>query len=127
MLVDVSRGCVRHVGPSPKPLRILKIETIKYMLAGSAVLIAAGGGGIPVVRGRDGQWRGVEAVIDKDYASALLAADLDADVFIVLTGVPKVAIDFGKPTEKFLDRLGIADAERYLAEGQFPAGSMGPK
>ena len=126
MREDAGRGW-RHVVPSPKPLRILNLETIKYMLAGAAVVIAAGGGGIPVVRGRDGQWRGVEAVIDKDYASALLAADLDADVFIVLTGVPKVAIDFGKPAEKALDRLTIADAERYRAEGQFPQGSMGPK
>jgi len=127
MREDASRGGWRHVVPSPKPLRILNLETIRYMLASAAVVIAAGGGGIPVVRGRDGQWRGVEAVIDKDYASALLASDLDADMFIVLTGVPKVAIDFGKPSQTFLDRLSVADAERYLAEGQFPAGSMGPK
>ncbi len=126
MREDAGRGW-RHVVPSPKPLRILNIETIKYMLNGAAVVIAAGGGGIPVVRGRDGQWRGVEAVIDKDYASALLAAELDADMFIVLTGVPKVAIDYEKPTQRLLDRLNIADAERCLAEGQFPPGSMGPK
>src|SRR5205085_8530291 len=106
--------------PSPKPLRILNIETIKYMLAGAAVVIAAGGGGIPVVRGRDAQWRGIEAVIDKDYASALLAAELDADVFIILTGVPKVAIDFGKPTQQSLDRMTIEEAERHLRDGQFP-------
>jgi carbamate kinase len=126
MREDAGRGW-RHVVPSPKPLRILNLESIKYMLAGTDVVVAAGGGGIPVVRGRDGQWRGIEAVIDKDYASALLAADLEADVFIILTGVAKVAIDYEKPTQRLVDRLTVADAERYLGEGQFPAGSMGPK
>ena len=87
----------------------------------------AGGGGIPVVKGRDGQWRGIEAVIDKDYASARLAADLDADLFIILTGVPKVALDFGKPSQRFVERMTVAEAEQHLADGQFPAGSMGPK
>ena len=113
--------------PSPRPLRILNIRTIERMLDIAAAVIAAGGGGIPVVRGRDGQWRGVEAVIDKDFASALLAAELKADLYIVLTGVSKIAIDFGKPSQKPLDRLSVADAQRYLGEGQFPAGSMGPK
>ena len=89
--------------------------------------MAAGGGGIPVVKGRDGQWRGIEAVIDKDYASSLLASELRADLFIVLTGVPKVAIDFNKPTQRFVERMSLAEAEKYMAEGQFPAGSMGPK
>src|SRR6266496_1502459 len=90
MREDAGRGW-RHVVPSPRPLRILNTGVITHMLEDAKVVIAAGGGGIPVVRGRDGQWRGIEAVIDKDFASALLAADLDADVFIVLTGVPKVA------------------------------------
>src|SRR5438132_921077 len=117
----------RHVVPSPRPLRILNIETIVHMLDSAAVVIAAGGGGIPVVRGRDGQWRGVEAVIDKDYASALLAAELHADLFVILTGVPKVAVDFGKLTQRFVDRLSVDEAQRYLADGQFPPGSMGPK
>ncbi len=105
----------------------LNILTIESMLQSAAVVIAAGGGGIPVVRGRDGQWRGVEAVIDKDFASALLAAQLKAELYIVLTGVSKVALDYGKPTQRFIDRLTIADARKYLSEGQFPAGSMGPK
>src|SRR5512140_1807288 len=96
MREDAGRGW-RHVVPSPRPLRILNILTISRMIETAAVVIAAGGGGIPVVRGRDGQWRGIEAVIDKDFASALLAADLNADLFIVLTGVAKVAVDFGKP------------------------------
>lgn len=126
MREDSGRGW-RHVVPSPKPLKILNLETITHMLDGADCVIAAGGGGIPVVRGRDGQWRGVEAVIDKDYASALLAADLDADLYIVLTGVAKVSIDFGKPTQKELDRMSVAEAEKHLADGQFPPGSMGPK
>jgi carbamate kinase len=126
MREDAGRGW-RHVVPSPQPLRILNVKTLRRMLEEAAVVIAAGGGGIPVARGRDGQWRGIEAVIDKDYASALLASALDADVFIILTGVPKIAIDFGKPTQRFVERLTIAEAERHMAEGQFPAGSMGPK
>ncbi|MGH9421932.1 MAG: carbamate kinase, partial [Thermoanaerobaculia bacterium] len=126
MREDAGRGW-RHVVPSPRPLRILNIETISYMLEGAAVVIAAGGGGIPVVRGRDGQWRGVEAVIDKDHSSSLLASELRAETYVVLTGVAKVAIDFGKPSQKMLDRITVAEAQRYLAEGQFPAGSMGPK
>ena len=126
MREDAGRGW-RHVVPSPRPLRILNIKTVSRMLESAAVVVAAGGGGIPVVRGRDGQWRGIEAVIDKDYASALLAADLNADLFVILTGVSKVALDFGKPTQRTLDRMTIAEAEKYLAAGQFPAGSMGPK
>jgi carbamate kinase len=126
MKEDSGRGW-RHVVPSPRPLRILNVNTVSRMLETAAVIMAAGGGGIPVVKGRDGQWRGIEAVIDKDYASAKLAADLDADLFIILTGVPKVALDFGKPAQRFVDRLTVAEAERHLADGQFPAGSMGPK
>jgi carbamate kinase len=126
MREDSGRGW-RHVVPSPRPLRILNMKTISRMVDEASVVMAAGGGGIPVVRGRDGQWRGIEAVIDKDYASALLASDLRADLFIVLTGVPKVAIDFGKPSQQNVDRMSVAEAEKYLAAGQFPVGSMGPK
>lgn len=126
MREDAGRGW-RHVVPSPRPLRILNINTITHMLDTASVVVAAGGGGIPVVRGRDGQWRGIEAVIDKDFASALLAAEMKADLFIILTGVPKVAIDFGKPTQQYLDRMTVAEAEKHMADGQFPAGSMGPK
>jgi carbamate kinase len=126
MREDAGRGW-RHVVPSPKPLRILNLKTIAHMLDTAACVIAAGGGGIPVVKGRDGQWRGIEAVIDKDYASALLAGNLKADLFIILTGVPKVALDFNKPTQRYVDRMTLAEAEQYMAEGQFPAGSMGPK
>lgn len=126
MREDSGRGW-RHVVPSPRPLRILNMKTISRMVDEASVVMAAGGGGIPVVRGRDGQWRGIEAVIDKDYASALLASDLKADLFIVLTGVAKVAIDYGKPSQQNLDRMSVAEAEKHLAAGQFPVGSMGPK
>lgn len=126
MREDSGRGW-RHVVPSPRPLRIMNVKTIEHMLDSAAVVIAAGGGGIPVVRGRDGSWRGIEAVIDKDFASARLASDLHADLFIVLTGVSRVSINFGKPDQKALERLTVAEAEKHLADGQFPAGSMGPK
>ncbi|HEY3054554.1 MAG TPA: carbamate kinase [Thermoanaerobaculia bacterium] len=126
MREDSGRGW-RHVVASPRPLHILNVATIARMLEAASVVIAAGGGGVPVVRGRDGQWRGIEAVIDKDFASALLASELHADVFIILTNVAQVSIDFGKPTQRAIDRLTVAEAEKHLAEGQFPAGSMGPK
>ena len=126
MREDSGRGW-RHVVPSPRPLKILNVELISHMLDWASVVIAGGGGGIPVVRGRDGQWRGIEAVIDKDYASAALAAQLKADLYVILTGVATVSLDFGKPTERAVDRLTVADAEKHLRDGQFPAGSMGPK
>ena len=126
MREDSGRGW-RHVVPSPRPLRILNIEMISHMLEWANVVIAAGGGGVPVVRGRDGQWRGIEAVIDKDYASSLLASQLKAALYVILTGVPRVSLDFGKPAERALERITLAEAERYLRDGQFPAGSMGPK
>jgi carbamate kinase len=126
MREDSGRGW-RHVVASPRPLRILNLETIKHMLEAASVIMAAGGGGIPVVRGRDGQWRGIEAVIDKDFASSLLAAELQAETFIILTGVSRVSIDFNKPTQRALERMTVAEAQKHLAEGQFPPGSMGPK
>ncbi len=126
MREDSGRGW-RHVVPSPRPLHILNVRTISNMLDSAAVVIAAGGGGVPVVRGRDNQWRGIEAVIDKDFAAALLAAELSADLFMILTNVAQVSIDFGKPGQRAVDRMTIAEAEKHLAGGQFPAGSMGPK
>ncbi len=126
MREDAGRGW-RHVVPSPRPLRILNTAVVAHMLEWAKVVIAAGGGGIPVVRGRDGQWRGIEAVIDKDYASSLLAAEMKADLYVILTGVAKVSLDFGKPGERAIDRMTVDEAEKHLREGQFPAGSMGPK
>ncbi|MCX6547632.1 MAG: carbamate kinase [Holophagaceae bacterium] len=126
MKEDAGRGW-RKVVPSPRPLEIVQLEAIKLLLASGSSVIAGGGGGIPVIRDASGFLVGVEAVIDKDRLSALLAAELKADLFIILTGVAKVALDFGKPTQRWVDRLGAAEARKHLAEGQFPPGSMGPK
>ena len=123
---DAGRGW-RRVVASPKPLRIVEEDTVRLLLEQDVVVIAVGGGGIPVRENEKGELEGCAAVIDKDLASCLLAKNLKADLFIISTGVDKVAVDFKKPTQRELDRLTVAEAKQYLAEGQFPAGSMGPK
>ncbi len=123
---DSGRG-YRRVVPSPEPLGIVDSPAILALLAAGVIPIAAGGGGIPVVRDERGCHRGVPAVIDKDMTGALLAADVGAGALVMLTGVERVAIDFGKPTQKFVSRICAAEARKHLAEGQFPPGSMGPK
>ena len=123
---DAGRGW-RRVVASPKPLAIIEEETIRLLLQQDVIVIAVGGGGIPVVENAAGDLEGRAAVLDKDLASCLLAKNLKADLFIISTGVDKVAVDFKKPTQRFLDTLTVAEARKYLAEGQFPAGSMGPK
>ncbi|MFN4190131.1 MAG: carbamate kinase [Pseudothermotoga sp.] len=125
MREDAGRG-YRRVVPSPKPLDIVEKEVIKMLLKNDVIVIAAGGGGIPVIK-ENGTLRGVEAVIDKDRASALLAIEIDADLFVILTGVERVALNYGKPNQKDLDELTVDEAQKYLKEGQFPSGSMGPK
>ena len=122
---DAGRG-YRRVVASPRPVDIIEKETVSAMLAAGQVVITAGGGGIPVLR-EGHHLRGASAVIDKDWASAKLAEMIDADMLIILTAVEKVAINFGKPDEKWLDQLSTADARRYIAEGQFAKGSMLPK
>jgi carbamate kinase len=126
MKEDAGRGW-RKVVPSPKPLEIVQLEAIKLLLEAGHCVIAGGGGGIPVIRDASGFLVGVEAVIDKDRLSSLLAEQLGAATYVILTGVPKVALDFGKPTQRWMDRMTATEAARHLAEGQFPAGSMGPK
>ena len=123
---DSGRGW-RRVVPSPTPLSILDAKAINALLAAGLIPIAAGGGGIPVVRAPDGSHRGVAAVIDKDMTSALLAADVGAGTLVMLTGVERVALDFGKPSARAIDRMRAAEARKHLADGQFPPGSMGPK
>jgi len=123
---DAGRGW-RRVVASPQPLRIVEEDTIRLLLEQDVVVIAVGGGGIPVRENEKGDLEGCAAVIDKDLASCLLAKNLQADLFIISTGVDKVAVDFKKPTQRELDKLTVAEAKKYLAEGQFPAGSMGPK
>ncbi|HDH09337.1 MAG TPA: carbamate kinase [Chloroflexi bacterium] len=123
---DAGRGW-RRVVPSPIPQEIVEQEAIKALIEQGFVVIGVGGGGIPVVRQEDGSLRGVEAVIDKDYASSLLASGIGADLFLISTAVEKVALNYGKPNQVWLDRMTLAEAKRYLSEGHFPPGSMGPK
>jgi len=125
MKEDAGRGW-RRVVPSPKPLDIVEKEVVRMLLKNGVIIVAAGGGGIPVVR-ENGVLKGVEAVIDKDRASALLAIEINADELIILTGVEKVALNYGKPNQTFVDKLTVEEALKYLKEGHFPAGSMGPK
>ena len=123
---DSGRGW-RRVVPSPKPLRIVEKDTIGHLLEKGKIVIACGGGGLPVIQLEDGTLDGVEAVVDKDYASSKLAQQLDLDELIILTAVDKVSVNFGKPDQADLDMLTVTEAKQYLAEGQFPPGSMGPK
>lgn len=123
---DAGRG-YRRVVASPKPVSIIELQTIKCLLDNGIIVIAAGGGGIPVVKAADGTLSGREAVIDKDLAAAMLAKDLNADMFVISTAVPKVCINFGKPNQKALDEISVAEAEQYMAEGHFAPGSMLPK
>lgn len=125
MVEDSGRG-YRRVVPSPKPLEIVERKAIKHLVDEGNLVICCGGGGIPVIQ-EYGIYQGVEAVIDKDYASALLAKEIGADYLMLLTGVEKVAVNFGKPDMKELDEMTLAEADQYMAQGQFPAGSMGPK
>jgi len=125
MIEDAGRG-YRRVVPSPKPIDIVEIEAIRTLVKSGMIVIAAGGGGIPVIR-ENGKLKGIEAVIDKDRASALLAKLLNVDLLLILTGVEKVCLNFGKPDQEELDRLTVTDALMYLNEGHFPKGSMGPK
>ena len=125
MIEDAGRGW-RRVVPSPEPLEIVEAPVVRALISQGIVVIAAGGGGIPVVR-RETGYEGVEAVIDKDLASAVLARDLGASLLVISTAVQRVALDYGTPAQRPIETMTVADARRYLAEGQFPPGSMGPK
>jgi len=125
MVEDSGRGW-RRVVASPKPIRIIEADVIRHLVRDGYVVIAAGGGGIPVVEGKDGL-RGIAAVIDKDLAAAVLARGIGADHFIVSTAVERVCLDFGKPGERAIDSMSVAEATRYIAEGHFQPGSMLPK
>lgn len=123
---DAGRG-IRRVVASPLPKTIVELDAIRTMTQAGDVVIACGGGGIPVVKEADGSYRAVEAIIDKDFASAKLAEELDADMLIILTGVEKVAINWGREDQKWLDSMTIDEAKQYIEEGQFAPGSMLPK
>jgi carbamate kinase len=125
MVEDSGRGW-RRVVPSPVPVDIVEMEVIKELVQDGVIVVACGGGGIPVVE-EDGDLKGVDAVIDKDLASSLLAREIGADVVMFLTTVDKVCLNYNTPGQVELDRLTVGEARRYLTEGQFPPGSMGPK
>ncbi|MGH2731893.1 MAG: carbamate kinase [Actinomycetota bacterium] len=125
VLEDAGRG-FRRVVPSPEPREILEADSIRALVDGGFIVIAAGGGGVPVVR-RRGRLEGVDAVIDKDLSAQCLASAVGAELLVLLTGVDRVALDFGTPGARPLATMTVPEAERYLEEGQFPPGSMGPK
>lgn len=122
---DAGRG-YRRVVPSPKPIDILEKNVVRKNLEAGTVVIAGGGGGIPVVK-KNGELKGVDAVVDKDLLSALLAKEINADVLLILTAVPKVYINFNKENEKALDEMTVTDAKQYISNGEFAKGSMLPK
>jgi len=126
MVEDAGRGW-RKVVPSPKPIDVVPKWIIRDLVLAGRIVIAAGGGGIPVILNTNGLYEGVEAVIDKDYAASLIAREVGVDLFIILTAIERVYADFGKPAQREIPVLSIEEADRLLAEGQFPAGSMGPK
>ena len=123
---DAGRGW-RRVVASPLPKRIMEQAAISQLVQAGLVVVAVGGGGIPVVEDPAGNLVGVEAVIDKDFASALLASSIAADLFLISTAVPQIALNYGKPDQQWLDKLSLADAKHYLQQGHFAKGSMGPK
>ncbi len=123
---DAGRGW-RRVVASPIPKRIVEADAIQNLIKNGFVVVAVGGGGIPVVEKENGDLEGVEAVIDKDFGSSVLANMIDADLFVISTAVEKVAINFNKPNQKWLDQMTVAEAKAYMAEGHFAKGSMLPK
>lgn len=126
VIEDAGRGW-RRVIASPEPMAIVELEAIRSLVDQGFIVIAVGGGGIPVIKDEDGRLVGTRAVIDKDRATSLLARELEVDLFLISTAVPQVAINFNKPDQKWLDRITAAEAEVYYRQGHFAAGSMGPK
>jgi len=126
MIEDAGRGW-RRVVPSPIPQRIVEADAIQSLIKAGFIVIGVGGGGIPVIEDPSGNLIGVEAVIDKDFSSALLATMIEADLFLISTAVEKVAINFNKPDQKWLDQMTVAEAKKYMDEGHFAKGSMLPK
>jgi carbamate kinase len=127
LVEDRRRGGWRRVVPSPDPVEIVEAEAVRTLVDAGVTVVAGGGGGVPVVQHPDGSLGGIAAVVDKDLASALLAADLRAAGLVILTDVPQVALGFGTPRESPIDRVSVGDARRHLEAGEFPVGSMGPK
>jgi carbamate kinase len=126
MIEDAGRG-YRKVVPSPRPIDIVPKRVIQDLVHSGKIVITAGGGGIPIIIDGNGLFQGVEAVIDKDHAASLIASEGKADLFIILTNVDRVYLNYGKPDEKPIDEMSVGQAQIYLDQGQFPPGSMGPK
>lgn len=126
MVEDAGRG-YRRVVPSPSPVEILEERTILGLFESGTVVIAAGGGGIPVTRDREGKTKGVEAVLDKDRTAALLGSILRVETLLILTDVERVYLDYNRPGQRPVDKMTIRDCKEFLEQGQFPEGSMGPK
>jgi len=125
IIEDSGRG-YRRVVPSPKPIDIIELESVKELLK-TAIVVTAGGGGIPVIQGEDGELTGISAVIDKDHAASLLAFELEADTLLILTEVEKVALNYNMPNQINLDKMAVAEAEKHIEQGHFAPGSMLPK
>ncbi len=123
---DAGRGWRRMIA-SPQPLKIVELDAIQSLIDNGFVVVAVGGGGIPVIEDENGKLKGVYAVIDKDRASSLLAAEIEADLLLISTAVEKVAINFNKPDQVWLDKMTLSEAKKLYAEGHFLSGSMGPK
>lgn len=126
VMEDAGRGW-RRVVPSPAPLRIIELEVIQKLIRAGVLVICAGGGGIPVYENSHGEWVGLEAVIDKDLASSLLATGIHADLLLISTGVEQVALNFNRSDQRWLDTVTLEEAKQYNREGHFLKGSMGPK
>lgn len=123
---DAGRGW-RRVVASPLPVEVVELDTVKALIEAGVIVITVGGGGIPVVDAGDGSYIGTAAVIDKDFASSLLAQEIHADLFVISTAVEKVALNYNKPDQKLLDKITVAEARKYMEEGHFAKGSMLPK
>ncbi len=126
MIEDAGRG-YRKVVPSPRPIDVVPKWVISDLVRAGRVVIAAGGGGIPVIIDGRGLFKGIEAVIDKDYVASLIAREVKVDLFIILTNIERVYLDYGTPEERPIEVMSVAQAREYLGQGQFPTGSMGPK
>ena len=126
MVEDAGRG-YRKVVPSPRPIDVVSKWVIRDLVCAGRIVIAAGGGGIPIIISGRGLFEGVEAVIDKDYVASLIAREVKVDLFIILTGIERVFLDFGTPQQRPIESMTVEQAQEYLAQGQFPRGSMGPK
>jgi carbamate kinase len=126
IIEDAGRG-YRRVVPSPTPIKVVQRHMVRHAAREGNIVIAAGGGGIPIQVKDNGDYEGIEAVIDKDLTSALLATEIEADLLVILMPLPKVALHFGTPRQVDLGRVSLDEAKRYMAEGHFPPGSVGPK